>query len=152
MHDEKCSKIWSWWIPALLALVSVLGMWGVYEMMFAMREAADISGEGMDAGPLLMMSFLLLLLFFVYGLVWLVVSIVICVRQRCWWSLLGRLALVSATWNVWGGVYCSWSCSGREAVLIPLRIICSCRQGVSWCARAVWMGQMLPRKMLVLPG
>ena len=90
MHAEKCSKIWSWWIPALLALVSVLGMWGVYEMMFAMREAADISGEGMDAEPLLMMSFLLLLLFFVYGLVWLVVSIVICVRQRCWWSLLGR--------------------------------------------------------------
>lgn len=103
MHDEKCSKIWSWWIPALLALVSVLGMWGVYEMMFAMREAADISGEGMNAEPLLMMSFLLLLLFFVYGLVWLVVSIVICVRQRCWWSLLGRLALASATWSVWGG-------------------------------------------------
>ena len=103
MHDEKCSKIWSWWIPALLALVSVLGMWGVYEMMFAMREAADISGEGMNAEPLLMMSFLLLLLFFVYGLVWLVFSIVICVRQRCWWSLLGRLALASATWSVWGG-------------------------------------------------
>lgn len=103
MHDEKCSKIWAWWIPALLALVSVLGMWGVYEMMFAMREAADISGEGMNAEPLLMMSFLLLLLFFVYGLVWLVVSIVICVRQRCWWSLLGRLVLASATWSVWGG-------------------------------------------------
>ena len=103
MHAEKCSKIWAWWIPALLALVSVLGMWGVYEMMFAMREAADISGEGMNAEPLLMMSFLLLLLFFVYGLVWLVVSIVLCVRQRCWWSLLGRLALASATWSVWGG-------------------------------------------------
>ena len=103
MHAEKSSRIWSWWIPALLALVSVLGMWGVYEMMFAMREAADISGEGMNAEPLLMMSFLLLLLFFVYGLVWLVVSIVICVRQRCWWSLLGRLALASATWSVWGG-------------------------------------------------
>lgn len=103
MHAEKCSKIWAWWIPALLALVSVLGMWGVYEMMFAMREVADISGEDMDAGPLLMMSFLLLLLLFVYGLVWLVVSIVICVRQRCWWSLLGRVALVSVAWGVYGG-------------------------------------------------
>ena len=87
----------------MLALVSALGMWGAYELMFAMRVAADISGEGMDTGLLVMLSFWLLVLVFVYCLVWLVVSIVICVQQRCWWSLLGRLFLVLVAWSVWSG-------------------------------------------------
>lgn len=103
MKTVKCSKVWAWWIPAVLALVSALGMWGAYELMFAMRVAADISGEGMDTGLLVMLSFWLLVLVFVYCLVWLVVSIVICVQQRCWWSLLGRLFLVLVAWSVWSG-------------------------------------------------
>ena len=92
-------------MPVLLSLVSVLIVWGAYEMMFAMREAADISGEEVDCGPLLVVvtAFCLLLLCFSSSLVWLVGTIIICVRQRCWWSLLGRLALASAAWSVWGG-------------------------------------------------
>lgn len=103
MDGKVYRMIWAWWVPVLLALVSVLMVWGVYEVMLAMREAADISGEEGDCGSLVVAVFCLLVLVFVCCLVWVVGSIVSCVRRRWWWSLLGRLALASVTWGVWGG-------------------------------------------------
>ena len=102
MAEKKKSRFFSWGIPVLLAVVPVLVVWGQYEVMRVMQEAADLRGEWAKNGWVILVAFCLLVFLFCCGVGWLVVAVVRSARQRRWWGVVGHFAVGLITYGIWG--------------------------------------------------
>ena len=108
MAEKKESWFFAWWVPVLLGMVSVLVVWGQYEAMRVLQEAADLRGEWAKVGWVIAVAILLLLVLFCCGVVWLVVSVVRGARQRRWWGMLGRCVVGVGVHGVWSACVLVW--------------------------------------------
>lgn len=130
MAEKKESRFFTWGFPVLLAVLPGLVVWGQYEVMRVMQEAADLRGEWAKNGWVILVAFCLLVFLFCCGVGWLVITVVRSARQRRWWGVVGRCAVGLITYGIWSAcaLVCLllWAGRGPDTFAMELALPADC--------------------------